>query len=69
MTEGAAMTSPKPDLHPAGPPAPVMEDVLQTLQSEMEALLHLLPGSALFLPPHEQPDEEAVEDRFDNMPV
>jgi hypothetical protein len=46
-----------------------MEDVLQTLQSEMEALLHLLPGSALFLSPHEQPDEEAVEDRFDNMPV
>ena len=63
------MTSPKPDLHPAGPPAPVMEDVLQTLQSEMEALLHLLPGAALLLSPRAQPGVEAVEDGFDNMPV
>ena len=63
------MTPLKPEFRPADVRAPVVDDVLRALRSEMEALLHLLPGSALFLSPHEQPDEEAVEDRFDNMPV
>jgi hypothetical protein len=44
-------------------------DLLHGLQSEMEALLHLLPGSALHLSPPGPPDEEAVEAGFDNMPV
>jgi hypothetical protein len=43
--------------------------MLHGLQSEMEALLHLLPGAALHLPPPGQPDEETVEAGFDNMPV
>jgi hypothetical protein len=44
-------------------------DVLHSLQSEMKALLLLLPGAALHLSPPGQPDEEAVEAGFDNMPV
>jgi hypothetical protein len=43
--------------------------MLHSLQSEMEALLLLLPGAALHLSPPGQPDEEEVEAGFDNMPV
>ena len=64
-----AMTPRKPDLRPADLRAPVADDVLRALQSEMEALLHLLPGAALLLAPRAQPDDEAVENGFDNMPV
>lgn len=63
------MTLSKPDPAPRDVSAPVPSDLLHDLQSEMEALLHLLPGSALHLSPPGAPDEEAVEAGFDNMPV
>ena len=65
------MTRQKPDPVPedARAPMPMPSDMLHGLQSEMEALLRLLPGSALHLSPPGQPDEEAVESQFDNMPV
>ena len=63
------MTHPKPDPAPADARAPIPSDMLHSLQSEMEALLLLLPGAALYLSPPGQPDEEAVEAGFDNMPV
>jgi hypothetical protein len=44
-------------------------DLLHNLQSEMEALLYLLPGSTLHLSPPVLPDEDAVEAGFDNMPL
>lgn len=66
MTE---MARPKPDLANVDARAPGPSDMLHGLQSEMEALLHLLPGAALHLPPPGQPDEESVEAGFDNMPV
>jgi hypothetical protein len=64
-----AMTPRKPDPRLADLRAPVADDVLRALQSEMEALAHLLPGAALLLSPRAQPDDEAVENGFDNMPV
>ena len=66
MTE---MTRPKPDLAPVDVRAAGPSGMLHGLQSEMEALLHLLPGAALHLPPPGQPDEDSVEAVFDNMPV
>ena len=63
------MTLPKPDPAPRDVRTPMPSDLLHDLQSEMEALLHLLPGSALHLSPPGPPDEEAVEAGFDNMPV
>ena len=63
------MTRSKPDPAPADGHIPMPSDMLNGLQSEMEALLRLLPGSALHLSPPGQPDEEAVESGFDNMPV
>ena len=63
------MTRQKPDPVPEDARAPMPSDMLHGLQSEMEALLRLLPGAALHLSPPGQPDEEAVESGFDNMPV
>jgi hypothetical protein len=63
------MTRSKPDPAPADAHSPMPSDRLHGFQSEMEALLRLLPGSALHLSPPGQPDEEAVESGFDNMPV
>ena len=63
------MTRSKPDPAPADAHIPMPSDMLNGLQSEMEALLRLLPGSALHLSPPCQPVEEAVESGFDNMPV
>jgi|688.fasta_scaffold127441_5 hypothetical protein len=63
------MTHTKPDPAPGKACTPMPSDLLHGLQSEMEALLHLLPGSALHLSPPGPPDEEAVEAGFDNMPV
>ena len=63
------MTHSKPDPAPAEAHTPLPSDMLHGLQSEMEALLRLLPGSALHLSPPGQPDEETVESGFDNMPV
>jgi len=63
------MTPPKPDLVPGNVPAPMPSDLLHNLQSEMEALLYLLPGSTLHLSPPVLPDEDAVEAGFDNMPL
>ena len=63
------MTPPKPDLAQGDVRTPMPTAMLRDLQSEMEALLHLLPGAALHLPPLGPPDEEAVEAGFDNMPV
>lgn len=63
------MTDAKPHLTPesAGTAAP--SDRQQDLITEIDVLLHLLPGSALHLKPPGEPDEEAVEAGFDNMPV
>jgi len=63
------MTHPKADPAPADARAPMPSDMLHSLQSEMKALLLLLPEAALHLSPPEQPNEEAVEAGFDNMPV
>lgn len=41
--------------------------VLDLLRAEMEALASVLPG--LWSMADEEPDEEAVESQFDNMPV
>lgn len=51
-------------------PVPALDDAaLHLLRAEMEALLNILPGAVLHLSPPGQPDEEAVEASFDNMPV
>jgi hypothetical protein len=63
------MTHAKPDPAPGEVRTPMPSDLLHDLQSEMEALLHLLPGSTLHLSPPGAPDDEAVEAGFDNMPV
>ena len=63
------MSLSKPEPAPVGARAAMPSDRLHGLQSEMEALLLLLPGAALHLSPPGQPDEEAVETGFDNMPV
>lgn len=50
-------------------PAVQPDKALHHLQAELEALLHILPGTGLRLSSPGQPDEETVEAGFDNMPV
>jgi hypothetical protein len=63
MTNQATAPPPRP------PAPPAWDQNLSRLRAEMEALIQILPGTALVTPPHKLPDDEAVEAGFDNMPV
>ena len=69
MKKDAAQARPQPDAGPAGVRAPLAQDAPHARQSGMDVLLHVMAVAALHLSPPGQPDEEAIEAGFDNMPV
>ena len=69
MKKDAAKERLKPDASPANGRTPLAQDLPHARHSGMDVLLHVLPVAALHLLPPGQPDQEAIEAGFDNMPV
>ena len=69
MKKDAANERPKPDASPANGRAPLAQDLPHARHSGRDVPLHVLPVAALHPSPPGQPDQEAIEAGFDNMPV